>query len=104
MAHENTAARVRCPSRRLSGLTGFQAAKQNLHLQYQRDAGDTGEANPAYQGRPQSCGKRLTSIDRREMLSNHLTIGLEPVAVLDELAALHRPDLYPTTTLVILGR
>ena len=85
----------------------FLAAARDLRLQHQCI-----NAMPRHRKRPTVCmrvglslvGKPLASIDRREMLFDHVTIGLEPVTVLDELAALHRPDLYPTTALMILGR
>ena len=38
------------------------------------------------------------------MLLDHVAVGLEPVAVLDELAALDGPDLHPAAALVVLGR
>src|SRR5262245_39364701 len=40
----------------------------------------------------------------REMFLDHVTIGLEPIAIFDEFTALHGPDLHPATALVILGR
>src|SRR5262245_371683 len=39
-----------------------------------------------------------------EMLLDHVTIGLEPLAVLCQLAALDGPDLHPAAALVIFRR
>src|SRR5262245_56900403 len=46
-------------------------------------------------------GSVAVLVGRREMLVDHVAVGLEPVAVLDELATLDRPHLHPTATLVV---
>ena len=38
------------------------------------------------------------------MLLDHVAVGLEPLAVLDELAALDGPHLHPAAALVVLAR
>jgi hypothetical protein len=72
---------------------------------FQHDAWHNAKrADLPHEGRLCSCGEDPALIDCREMLSDHVPIGLEPVTVFNELTPLHRPDLHPTAALVILGR
>src|SRR5688500_10178807 len=43
-------------------------------------------------------------VHRREVLLDHVAVGLEPVAVFDQLAILDGPDLDPATAFVVLAR
>src|SRR5262245_62735743 len=46
----------------------------------------------------------LLLLRRREVLVDHVAVGLEPLGGLDELAALDRPHLHPAAALMIERR
>src|SRR5262245_15580476 len=88
---------------------GFPCLEHNLRRLGGGRAKRCGRGSVHKKGRPSvgwsalsRSGERRASIDCCEVPLDNVAISLEPIAVFDELAALHGPDLHPTTTLVIL--
>src|SRR5665213_71183 len=51
-----------------------------------------------------ASARRRLLFDLGEVLLDYVAIGLKPIGCLDELAALHGPDLKPSAAFMILGR
>src|SRR4029079_8404519 len=60
-----------------------------------------GSLSPSCRG---MVGRGRESVHRREVLLDHVAVGLEPVAIFDQLAILGGQDLHPAAALVVLTR
>src|SRR5262245_5511114 len=61
-------------------------------------------AAPRNGAKPSRAQPQRRLVRGREMLLDHIPIGLEPFAVLGQLAAFDRPHLYPATALMVVLR